>query len=81
MNEHLAAHLSRPGHAGNTFWPVHDWTSARGHTVEVWHATFPTRTGVVEDVTADGSVLWLAAHGPDLRIMVEKAEGYEIWSV
>ncbi|MCD4853709.1 hypothetical protein LN996_23080 [Arthrobacter sp. AK01] len=36
--------------------------------------------GLVEDVTSDGSILWLAADGPVTRTMVEKSEGYEVWA-
>jgi hypothetical protein len=81
MNNYFATYLSNPAYAGDMPRPVTDWTSAKGHTVEVWHARSPTRIGVVEDVTPDGSILWLASEGPVTRCMVEKAEGYEIWSV
>jgi hypothetical protein len=81
MNGYVVPYLWNPAYARNLSRLVQDWTSVRGLTVEVWHATFPTRAGVVEDVTADGNILWLAADGPVTRVMVEKAEGYEIWSV
>lgn len=56
----------------------HDWVAARGRVVAIQHHDFPLRIGLVEDVTTDGSILWLAAHGASTRTMIEKSEGYEI---
>jgi hypothetical protein len=81
MNDYIPTYLCDRPYPGATSRLVNDWTSARGRTIEVWHAAFPTRIGVVEDVTPDGSILWLASEGPVTRCMIEKAEGYEIWSV
>jgi hypothetical protein len=35
--------------------------------------------GVVESVTPDDQILWLAAHFPRPRTMIERAEGFAIW--
>jgi hypothetical protein len=38
------------------------------------------RTGIVEDLTEDGHVLWLRASGVDHRMLFTKAEGYSAWT-
>lgn len=57
----------------------HDWISAKGRYVHVRLEHGPQQEGVVEDVTADGAILWLAAHGPYTRSMILRSEGCEIW--
>ena len=56
----------------------HDWVPARGRIVAIIHNDVLLRIGLVEEVTTDGSILWLAARGASTRIMIEKSEGYEI---
>jgi hypothetical protein len=58
-----------------------DWLLTKGTLVEARHHYHPARTGLVEDVTADGSILWLAADGAFTRHMIDKSDGYEIWSL
>jgi hypothetical protein len=55
-----------------------DWLSARGRVVVIRHENLPIRSGLVEDVTVDGSILWLASNGVNTRTMIEKSEGYMI---
>ncbi|MGK3958905.1 hypothetical protein ACLKOZ_22240 [Arthrobacter sp. R4] len=57
----------------------HDWISAKGSYVQVRHEDRPRQQGVVEDVTDDGAILWIAAHGPYTRRMILRSEGYEVW--
>ncbi len=74
--------LDQSGSANGAALQRHtDWHSVRGRTVEVRHCDAPAQIGVVEEVTYDGAILWLAAYGPLTRIMIEKAEGYEIWAI
>lgn len=79
MNDYCFAGVVRPAVSGSDLQLRNDWRLARGQVVEVRHDNIPTRTGVVDDVTADGSILWLAADGPATRTMVDRSEGYEIW--
>ncbi|MFF1832366.1 hypothetical protein [Paenarthrobacter sp. NPDC058040] len=62
-----------------SFHIQHDWLPLVGEVVEVrLHNEF-VRYGVVDAVTNDNSILWLAVDGVNTRTMVERAEGYEIW--
>ncbi|MCZ9884963.1 hypothetical protein [Arthrobacter sp. B2a2-09] len=79
MNDYYFAGVVRPAVSGSDLRLRNDWSLARGQVVEVRHDNIPTRTGMVEDVTADGYILWLAADGPATRTMVDRSEGYEIW--
>ncbi|GAB2724913.1 hypothetical protein GCM10027038_24380 [Arthrobacter bambusae] len=79
MNDYYFAGVARAAGIGSDLRLRHDWGLAKGQVVEVRHRNIPPRTGLVEDVTADGSILWLAADGPSTRTMVDRSEGYEIW--
>ena len=57
-----------------------DWHLTLGQYVEVQRNGRTTRTGVVEEVMPDGSILWLAAAGVDSREMVERADGSRIYA-
>ncbi|MFJ4027512.1 hypothetical protein ACIPWF_09975 [Paenarthrobacter sp. NPDC089989] len=37
------------------------------------------RSGFVDGVTTDGSILWLAAYGAEPRTMFERFQGYTAW--
>lgn len=58
---------------------LQDWHLALGHFVEVKRNGRTTRTGMVDEVMSDGSILWLAAAGVDSREMVERAGGSEVY--
>lgn len=58
---------------------LQDWRLGLGHYVEVKRNGRTTRTGMVDEVMSDGSILWLAAAGVDPREMVERAGGNEIY--
>lgn len=79
MNDYYFARVARPPGSGRDLQLWSDWCLAKGQIVEVRQDMFPVRTGLAEEVTSDGSILWLAAEGADTRVMVEKSEGYEIW--
>jgi hypothetical protein len=58
------------------FWqPVDDWTSLRGQTIEVHEHGKVMDLGVVDAVTLDGLILWLAFDGSLPRRIIEKDHG------
>lgn len=56
-----------------------DWGRLPGHTVEVWLLGEHVASGVVDQATEDGSVLWIAAEGISTRRIFDKSSGYQIW--
>lgn len=56
-----------------------DWLPLVGEFGEIRLAGQPVRTGTVDAVTTDNSILWLAADGGHLRAMVERTLGCEVW--
>jgi hypothetical protein len=80
MNNFAAALVPLPSSFSIKPMLQHDWRLVRGCRVEIRHSLDRPRVGLVEDVTADGSILWLAAEGPATRTMVQKSEGYEVWT-
>jgi hypothetical protein len=58
-----------------------DWKQLVGCWVELRYGGKLVRTGEVEDVTPDSSVLWLKFNGNHGRQMVAKTDGYEVLPV
>lgn len=56
-----------------------DWRQVVGKYVEVRQEDRRVRTGLVEVVTVDAGILWIAAHGAERRALYERAHGYTIW--
>lgn len=56
-----------------------DWSQLVGAYVEVRKNKKCARSGFVEVAMPDSSALWLAANGLDGRVLITKAEGYEVW--
>jgi hypothetical protein len=56
-----------------------DWASLGSVFVEVRFRGQVVRKGVVDAVTEDSAVLWLAAYGTDSRELFEASAGYEVW--
>lgn len=56
-----------------------DWSQLVGAFVEVRLNNQCLRTGYVDAAMPDSSALWLAADETDSRILIAKAEGYEVW--
>jgi hypothetical protein len=56
-----------------------DWSQLISAFVEVRKDWQHLRYGYVDDAMADSSALWLAAYGMDGRVLISKAEGYEVW--
>lgn len=56
-----------------------DWLPLVGEVVEVRLRSEYVRRGIVDAVTNDNSILWLAVDGVNPRTMVQRWDGYEIW--
>jgi hypothetical protein len=56
-----------------------DWQRTLGQHVEVRRKGKTVRTGTVEEVMPDNSILWIAAAGVSSREMVESAEDTDIY--
>jgi hypothetical protein len=56
-----------------------DWVPLLGQEIQILHLGKEIRTGVVDAVTDDGSILWIAAGAMTPRSMFERAVGYEAW--
>lgn len=57
-----------------------DWSHLMGEPVEIWRNGRCVRTGLVDQVTSDDSVLWIAGEGALTREMFDKYAGYEVWT-
>jgi hypothetical protein len=57
-----------------------DWQRALGQYVEIRRAGKTIRTGVVEAVMPDNSILWIAAAGVLPREMVMKSDGSQVFA-
>ncbi len=58
---------------------VNNWRLLVGHTVQIWDGDDVLDQGMVEAVTADGTVLWLAQSGATQRRLVMKERGVGLW--
>lgn len=58
---------------------VSNWKLLVGQAVQIWRGNEIVDQGLVEAVTADGSVLWLTQKGPIGRRMVTKERGTGLW--
>ena len=57
----------------------YDWLPVLGEMVEIRHGEQVVRTGIVDAVTPDGGILWLAAQATAPRSMFERSQGFSIW--
>lgn len=55
------------------------WQNLIGALVEVRKDGTIVREGLVDDVMPDSSALWIAGDGSTNRVLIEAAEGYEVW--
>jgi hypothetical protein len=65
-------------HPGDTYspWePVDDWTTLKGLDIEIHIGGRLIDQGRVDDVMADGSILWLMHEGATGRRIIENARG------
>lgn len=60
--------------------PQPDWSRLLGQHVEIREAGRFVRTGTVDAVMPDLSILWLSAEGPWPREMVEKSGNWEVFA-
>lgn len=58
---------------------VTNWRLLVGHTVQICQGNDILDQGMVEAVTADGTVLWLAQTGSIQRRLVIKERGAGLW--
>jgi len=56
-----------------------DWSLLANVRVEIRRHGQVLRTGFVEDVMPDSSVLWIAADGLEPRQMFEASQGHQVW--
>lgn len=64
----------------NTPTRRHDWVRLPGTTVEIRRNGEHLRTGLVDEATPDSTMLWLVHDGVHSRTLIEKTEGYEVWT-
>jgi hypothetical protein len=58
--------------------PVQDWSVLAGRVVELRIEERFIRTAEVEEVTGDGSIMWLRFNGNQTRQLITKTDGYDI---
>ncbi len=56
-----------------------DWGDLVGVEVDILRRGRLSRVGVVDAVTANGAILWLAADQYAARQLFDSADGYEAW--
>ncbi len=63
-----------------TYHRQDDWfPPLGGESVQIRiHGRF-VRTGIVDSVTVDDEILWLASDGVNQRQLISKSDGYEVW--
>lgn len=62
-----------------TFWqPEEEWIRVVGQRIEIHEKGQIIDAGQVEDVTGDGTVLWLKMEGATHRRLVEKYPGRHV---
>lgn len=57
-----------------------DWQRALGQYVEIRLKGKTVRTGTVDAVMPDNSILWISAEVPCPRQMVERADGSQVYA-
>lgn len=57
-----------------------DWHRTLGQFVEIRLCGQVLRTGIVETVMPDQSILWISAEGVHSREMVERADGKQVFA-
>lgn len=57
-----------------------DWQPLIGQCVEVRHDGRITRTGTVDAVMPDDSILWISAEGAYQRKMIERTDGIQVYA-
>jgi hypothetical protein len=57
-----------------------EWCQVVGNYVQIRRGNCIVRTGLVEAVTADDAILWIAGHGAERRALYERAHGHTVWA-
>jgi hypothetical protein len=57
-----------------------DWQRALGQRVEIWKDGRFVRSGTVEVVMPDSTLLWLSAEGALPRQIMSREEGYSVFA-
>jgi hypothetical protein len=74
---HTAQSPAEAAHAPAGSWPVSNWAElAVGETVLLVSAGTERYTGVVDDVSADGAVIWLVLDDGVGRRLFHQTDGY-----
>jgi hypothetical protein len=58
---------------------IDDWRRLIGAVVDVRQAGRHFRSGLIEAVTSDDAIAWLAQDGPVGRMLIDKKSGHTIW--
>ena len=61
------------------FYLQSDWQLAIGQFVEIRQDGRTLRTGVVEAVMSDNSILWISVDATHPREMIERADGKQVF--
>ena len=78
MSTTIANEAQESGSGFTPWQPVDDWASLKDHLVEVHIRGGIADQGRVDDVMADGSVLWLMQEGASARRIIEHLPGTHI---
>lgn len=70
----------QPIEEGLVAGPHHYWNHLVDVPVEIRRNDKYVRSGIIEEVTADSTIAWLAAEGASTRLLIDKNDGYEIWT-
>lgn len=57
----------------------HTWHPVIGQRVQMRSGGFIVREGIVDAVTLDDSILWIAGGELQPRSMFQRTEGFEVW--
>ena len=57
----------------------HEWQPVVGQFVEIRLNFNVVRRGIVDAVTNDDQIMWIAADGSLPRMMFERSDGYHLW--
>ena len=71
----MNSHTGRRTHEAATWQPVDEWASVHGQYIEIYRNGVQIDWGVVDAVTADGTILWLMQDGALPRRIIEQLPG------
>ncbi|MCQ6271450.1 hypothetical protein M8J71_13275 [Pseudarthrobacter sp. R1] len=71
----MNSHTGRSAFDAAGWQPVDDWASVEGRYIEIYRHGVQIDRGVVDAVTADGTILWLMQDGALPRRIIEQLPG------